>query len=732
MSLALAKNTEKDLWTILEQMSLRDKIGQLRQVDGSGGRSDSSLLEAIREGRVGSIINVVDPVVVNELQQIALEESPCGIPLVFARDVIHGFKTIFPIPLGQAATWNTNLAKEAARLAASEAYAAGIRWTFAPMIDVSRDPRWGRIAESFGEDPFLNAVFGRALIEGFQGEDLAALGSIAACAKHFVGYGDSEAGIDYSSTNVSEFELRNVHLEPFREAVMAGVASVMSSLSDVDGIPATAHKELIRGVLRDEWGFAGLVVSDWDSIKQLSVHGITSDDKEAAYQAAEARIDIEMTSDMYEKHLEDLVCAGEISGDAVDAMVMSVLTLKQNLGLFNAPYTPRDYKLGASKAEINDCAHHQASESFVLLKNRDAVLPLDQKSIDSVCLVGPMADQPQEQLGTWVFDGDSGLSVTPLKAFQNSLHGDCEVVFEKGLETTRSSCGELAEVAVEKASRSDVVVAIIGEEAILSGEAHCRANINLPGDQVELVRRLKATGKTVIVVILSGRPLTIGNLLPHADAVLFALHPGTMTGPAISDLIFGKAAPSGKLPFTLPKSVGQIPIYYSKKNGGRPATHDSIMSIDDIPAGAEQTSFGMTAFHLDDGFEPLFPFGFGLSYTNFEYSDLTILSNELTQGGELEVSVRVGNVGLKDAYEVVQLYVRDRVGSITRPVRELKAFEKILIPAGQDRDVRFSLSRADVSFYRRCREYGVEPGAFDLWVGGSSLADLHVAFEIDA
>ncbi|WP_306253256.1 glycoside hydrolase family 3 N-terminal domain-containing protein [Parvularcula sp. IMCC14364] len=732
MSVALEKNRGKDLWATLQKMSLRDKIGQLRQVDGSGGRSDASLLEAIRHGRVGSVINVVDPDLVNELQEIALHESPAGVPLVFARDVIHGFKTIFPIPLGQAATWDTDLAREAAHLAALEAYAVGIRWTFAPMIDVSRDPRWGRIAESFGEDPLLNALFGRAMIDGFQGNDLSAEGSIAACAKHFVGYGDSEAGIDYGSTNVSEFELRNVHLEPFRAAVAAGVASVMSSLSDVDGIPATAHRDLIRGVLRDEWGFAGLVVSDWDSVKQLSVHGITSDDKESAYQAAEARIDVEMTSDTYENHLADLVSSGQIGIEAVDSMAMSVLKFKKNLGLFDRPYTPKNYKSGISEAEIKDCARRQASESFILLKNSDSVLPLNQKKLSSICLVGPMADQDREQLGTWVFDGDPARSETPLKAFQDLLQPDCEVLFEKGLATTRSSCAELADFAVEKAQHADAVVAIIGEEAILSGEAHCRANIDLPGEQVELIRRLKATGKTIIVVILSGRPLTIGDLLPHADAVLFALHPGTMTGPAICDLLFGHKAPSGKLPFTLPKSVGQVPIYYSKKNGGRPATHDSIMSIDDIPAGAEQTSFGMTAFHLDDGFEPLFPFGFGLSYTEFTYSDLHILSNELSRGGELHVSVCVRNTGLQDAFEVVQLYTRDRVGSVTRPVKELKAFNRVLVRSGEAQTMRFSLSREDLSFYRRCREYGVEAGEFDLWVGGSSQADLHVTFEIDA
>lgn len=665
---------ERRIETLLATMTLEEKIGQLHQVDATGDEIPDTLKDAIRAGRIGAVINQTNPSAANELQRIAAEESAHGIPLLIGRDVIHGFETVTPIPLGQAASWNPELVKKAARLAAEEAARRGVNWTFAPMIDISRDPRWGRIAESFGEDPYLTSKLGVAMIEGFQGDDLSDPQAIAACAKHFAGYGASESGRDYNTTNIPENELRNVYLPPFKAAVDAGVATLMSSFSDIDGIPATANEFLMRQVLRDEWGFDGFVVSDWDSIRQLSVHGLTDNDKAAAYEAASAGVDMEMAGDAYASHLASLVKEGKISPAQIDKMVENVLRTKVRLGLFDQPYVVATTKTGLN--ESRNIAKQAALESVVLLKNDNNVLPLHTESINSVAIIGPMANAPYEQLGTWVFDGAAELSVTPKQAIESFAGDAVDIHYAEGMPSSRSHRKDLFEEAISAGQKSDVILLFLGEEAILSGEAHSRANIDLPGDQARLVRALKETGKPIIVVILAGRPLTLSNIVDQADAILFAWHPGVMAGPALCDLIFGLQSPSGKLPVSFPKVVGQVPVYYNHKNTGRPPTPDDVVHIDDIEIGAKQTSLGMTAFHLDAGYEPLFPFGFGLSYTKFAYAQLMLNSRTIKPTETLRISVKVENCGAIAGEEIVQLYIRDLVGSVTRPVKELKGFKK--------------------------------------------------------
>jgi beta-glucosidase len=624
--------------SLLAQMTVAEKIGQMTQLNASGPDPVENLGERLRSGRLGSILNLADVEVVNELQRIAVEESRLGIPLLVGRDVIHGFATVMPLPIGQAASFNPDIARDGARIAALEAASAGVNWTFAPMIDISRDPRWGRIAESYGEDPYLTSVMGAATIEGFQGDDLAAEGTIAACAKHFAGYGAAEAGRDYAATYIPENELRNVYLTPFKAAADAGVATFMTSFSDLNGVPATGNDFLLRQVLRDEWGYDGFVVSDWDSIRQLQVHGLTENDRESAYAAVTAGVDMEMQGDAYINHLEPLLNDGmiDIAGISEEALAT---------------------------------AKRAALQSVVMLQNKNDALPLAADRLESVAVIGPLADEPYEQLGTWVFDGDPGLSITPLVAIRQLLGDEVTVRYVKAMDTSRSAAGPAFDDAVEAAVAADVALLFLGEESILSGEAHSRADISLPGDQAELVRRVRAAGRPVIAVILAGRPLTLANIVDEVDAILFAWHPGTMGGPAIADLLFGVESPSGKLPATFPRMVGQVPIYYAHGNTGKPATPGRAMMIDDIPVGAAQTSVGNVSYHLDAGSTPLFAFGHGLSYAEFRYDNVAVSADEIAIGDTIVVSANLTNAGNVAAEEVVQLYVRDLAGSVTRPVR---------------------------------------------------------------
>jgi beta-glucosidase len=723
---------EQRVQALLAEMSLDEKVGQMCLTNVGESCDLDDLGARVRAGQVGAVLNVVDVELVNELQRIGVEESRLGVPLLVGRDVIHGFRTIMPIPLGQAATWSPEIVERAARVSAREAASVGVNWAFAPMIDIARDPRWGRIAESFGEDPHLASVLGVAMLRGLQGSDLSRPDAIAACAKHFAGYGAVEAGRDYATVNLPENELRNVHLRPFEAAVEAGVATLMTSFSDMDGIPATANPHLLRRILRTEWQFRGFVVSDWDSVRQLAVHGLTSCDRDSAHEAAAAGVDMEMHGDAYARHLAQLVQHGDLGIDLIDAAVALILRLKFRLGLFDRPYTDSGRYAPLGDQEALSVSREAALHSVVMLRNERDCLPLTRRALRSLAVIGPLAEAPHDQLGTWVFDGDAGMSVTPLRALRDMLGSDVDVRFQKALATSR--CRDTADFddAVRVASQCDVTVLFLGEEAILSGEAHCRADIGLPGAQVELVSRIRRLGKPLVAIVLAGRPLTLTDIVDQVDALLFAWHPGSMSGPAIADLLFGVESPSGKLPVTFPKMVGQVPIYYNHKNTGKPPSPDTVVHIDDIDANARQLSLGMTSFHLDAGYTPLFPFGHGLSYGCFEYANIRVDRTTVRPGESLTVSAEVRNAGRRAAEEVVQLYVRDLVGQLTRPVRELKGFRRVHLEPGASATIEFTLETQALAYYGRDGTPVLEPGEFHVWIGGSSDAALRSAFRIEA
>lgn len=715
---------------LLARMTLAEKLGQMSQMNAGEGKIPAELRQAIKDGRVGSLLNEVHVETVNELQRIVVQESRLGIPLLMGRDVIHGFKTILPIPLGQAASWNPALVQRGAHVAALEAASTGVNWTFAPMVDIARDPRWGRIAESFGEDPYLTSAFAVASVRGFQGDDLAARGSIAACAKHFAGYGASESGRDYNFAGIPEIELRNVHLPPFKAAVDAGVATLMASFSDLNGVPASGNRFLMTTVLRDEWRFNGFVLSDWESIAQLKTHGFAADDKAAAFEAANAGIGMEMVSTTFRDRLPLLIAEGRISVRQVDAAVRQILRLKSSLGLFERPYTdPASYPAVGNQQHLL-VARQLAVQSLVLLQNRRDVLPLKKSSLRSLAVIGPLADDGYEQLGTWIFDADQKLSQTPLRAIGDAVGDRVKLRYVRAMETSRSRTTNEFGAALAAARSSDAVIVFLGEESILSGEAHSRADINLPGNQMQLLQVLRRAGKPLIVVILAGRPLTLAGIVDEVDAILYAWHPGSMGGPAIADVLFGVESPSGKLPVTFPRMVGQVPIYYASRNTGKPAGPNAYTPMDEIKVRSRQTDTGLGSHHLDAGYTPLFPFGYGLSYSKFSYADIAVSSLRVRPGEVVVVSATVKNVGALEAEEVAQLYVRDRVGSVTRPQRELKSFQRLRLRPGESRKVSFDIAPADLAFYGRDLRLATEPGDFDVWIGGSSTAELQAEFTI--
>ena len=721
---------ETKVQDLLSQMGLDEKIGQMSQLQGGGGWVPESLAESLRSSRVGSILNEVNLDVINEMQRICVEESRLGIPLLIGRDVIHGFKTIFPIPLGQASSWDPSLIEAGAKVSAEESSSQGVNWTFAPMIDITRDPRWGRIAESLGEDPYLCGKLGVAMVKGFQGENLSADGTIAACAKHFAGYGAAEGGRDYNTANIPENEMRNVHLRPFKDLADNGVASFMSAFCDLNGTPATGNRWLMNDLLRKEWGYENVVVSDWESVVEMSVHGFTHDDEEAAYHALMSGIDMEMASTSYRDHAEKLVSEDKITLEQIDTMVTRILTLKFRLGLFENPYCDaKNFPELLNKSNLK-IAKQSAVKSCVLLKNENNVLPIDQSTLKSLAIIGPLADDDYEQLGTWIFDGEAQHSVTCKSAIEELIGRTVEINYVKGLETTRSNNQDEFEQAILAAENSDLSIVVVGEESFMSGEAHSRANIDLPGYQKELIEVLAEIGKPIVLVVMAGRPLTLTNVIDKVDAILYAWHPGTMGGPAIADLLFGIESPSGKLPVTFPRAVGQIPIFYSHKNTGRPATDHTVVDMNDVPARAAQTSLGMTSFHLDAGYKPLFPFGFGLSYGNFKYVKITTSHSRIALGETIDIFADVINTGEREAEEVVQLYVRDLVGSVTRPIKELKGFRRICLKPGKRERVSFTLHTDELAFYNQEMELVTEPGKFHVWIGGDSDAELWADFEI--
>ncbi len=717
---------EKRVEAILTKMTLEEKIGQMNQISSYGNIEDMRAL--IKKGEVGSILNEVDPIRINALQHVAMEESRLGIPLLMARDVIHGFKTIFPIPLGQAASFDPQVAHDGARVAAVEASSVGIRWTFAPMIDIARDPRWGRIAEGCGEDTYLTSVMGVAMVRGFQNDSLNSPTSIAACAKHFVGYGAAEGGRDYNSTFIPERRLRQVYLPPFEAAANAGVATFMTSFNDNDGVPSTGNAFILKQVLRKEWGFDGFVVTDWASTTEMIEHGFAADAHEAAMKAVNAGVNMEMVSYSFIKELPGLIKDGKVKESTIDDAVRNILRVKFRLGLFDNPYVDEKKPSVLYAPSHLEAAKQAAVESAILLKNDKQVLPL-QASVKSVAIVGPMADAPYEQMGTWVFDGDKTHTVTPLTAIKQLVGDKVQVIYEPGLTYSRETNQTGVAKAVAAASRADVILAFVGEEAILSGEAHCLADLNLQGDQSALIAALAKTGKPVVTVVMAGRPLTIGKEVEQSAAVLYSFHPGTMGGPALADLLWGKAVPSGKTPVTFPKEVGQIPIYYAHNNTGRPATRDEVL-LKDIPINAGQTSNGCRSYYLDAGFEPLFPFGYGLSYTTFKYSNVKLSSTSLKDDDVLKVTFDLENTGKYEATEVAQLYVRDKVGSVTRPVKELKRFTRISLKPGEKKNVTFELPVSELAFWDIDMNKIVEPGDFSLWVAPDSQSGEEISFKV--
>lgn len=725
LNLAAKDNIEGHIEKIISQMSLREKVGQMNQLQAR--KPDSKLYEQVKSGEVGSILNAEDPKVLNELQRIAVEESRHGIPLIFARDVIHGFKTIFPIPLGQAASFNPQLVEKGARIAATEASENGIRWTFAPMMDVSRDARWGRIAESFGEDTYLTEVMGMAMVKGFQGNDLSNPSSIAACGKHFVAYGAVEGGRDYNSTNIPERQLRNTYLSPFERSIKElGCASVMTSFNANDGIPPSGDKYLLTDILRNEWGFEGVVVSDWNSVQEMINHGYATDRKDAAYKAVDAGLDIEMVSGCYLTYVEELVSEGKSSVATIDNIVRNILRLKFRLGLFDNPYADLEAPRTIYSAAHLDAAKQAAIESFVLLKNDKETLPISEK-VKTIAIIGPLADAPHEQMGTWCFDGDKNHTVTPLKALREQFGDKVNFIYEPTLAFSRDMSKANFKQALDAAQKADVVLVFLGEESILSGEAHCLVDIKLQGMQSELLAELQKANKPIVTIIMAGRPLTIEKEVELSDALLYAWHPGTMGGPAIADVLFGKANPSGKLPVTFPKHVGQIPIYYNHNKIGRPASKRETL-LNDIPLEAKQSSLGTSSYYLDAGFDALFDFGYGLSYTTFEYGDLTLSKQELSESDVLRVTFSLKNIGKYDGDEVVQLYITDHFGSIARPVKELKDFQRVKLKSGESKNVVFELPITRLAFWGKDMARGVEAGKFSVQVGGNSVNGNKVEF----
>lgn len=711
---------------LLAEMTLEEKVGQMWQANLGATTVDESFEALVAQGAVGSVINAIGREAVETLQRIATQRSRLGIPLLICRDVIHGFRTVFPLPLAQAAGFDEDLVARCAEAAAAEAAAAGIHMTFAPMLDIGRDPRWGRVAEGFGEDPVLAGRLGAAMVRGLQAGLGSARGGVAACIKHFAAYGAVEGGRDYAPAVCSRTDLFDVHLPPFRAAIEAGARCVMASFSEFEGVPATADPWLLGHVLREVLGFDGVVMSDWDAVRQLCVHGVAADEREAALLAIRAGIDIEMFGDAFHRHLPDLVRDGQVPESRIDESVRRILRLKEWLGLFEAPVPPPPSPPPPPLALCREAAER----SFVLLRNEGDTLPLVRDGLQTVAVVGPLADAPREQLGTWIFDGDPALSVTPLAALREMLEPRGRVLFEPALQHSRASGIRDCEALRKCCHEADVVVLVLGEEAILSGEAHCRADITLPGSQDLLVRYARQQAQRLIGVVLAGRPLVLTPLLDQFDALLYAAHPGTMTGPALARILFGEAEPGGRLPASMPRAVGQIPINYARKNTGTPPLPETTVLMQDVPVGAGQDSFGMTSYHMDVGPDPAYPFGFGLGYGSVAYEALRLSSRRITAGQSLRIEVEVANRGKRATTEVVQLYIRDSVASCTRPVRELRDFARVHLAPGERRSLAFELDEAALAFCGRREQPVAEPGRFDLWVGPDATGGLHDWFEL--
>ena len=696
-------------------MTLEEKLGQLQQLDGEGnGNFRPEHVELVRKGLLGSTLNVRGAQRTNQLQRVAMNESRLKIPLLFGFDVIHGYRTIFPIPLAEASSWDPALAERSAAVAAQEANNAGLRWTFAPMVDIARDPRWGRITEGAGEDPFLGAAFARARVRGFQGNDYSAADRVLACAKHWVAYGDAEGGRDYNTTDVSENTLREIYFPPFKAAVDAGVATLMSSFNAINGVPASANRFTLTKVLREEWKFDGFVVSDYTSVRELINHGTAANEEEAAAAALNAGVDMEMVSRSYNQFGPQLLKQNKLSSATIDEAVRRILRIKVRLGLFERPYTDEAREATSLlRAESIRLAREIAGRSMVLLKNDRETLPLN-KNVGSIAVIGPLADDRRAPLGWWAGDGKEENTVTPLAGIKTKVSPQTKVVYAKGCDVVGDSTAGFQE-AVNLAKASDVAVVFVGEIHEMVGEAASRSTLDLPGRQMELVQAIHATGKPTIVVLVNGRPLSIGWIVNNVPAILESWMGGTESGNAIADILFGDVNPSAKLPVTFPRTVGQVPIHYNHMNTGRPP----------------EAQNRYTSKYYDVPWTPLFPFGYGLSYTMFKVSNLQLSAPRISANGKLTVSAEVENTGRRPGDEVVQLYIRDLVASMTRPVKELKGFQRVSLRPGEKRRVEFVLGPEHLGFWNREMRYVVEPGEFRVMVGANSVDVVEAKFNVN-
>ncbi len=710
---AQKKSIDQKVDSVLKLMTLEEKIGQMNQYSSDFAATgpitkDGDKQNQIRKGMIGSFLNVTGAERTRALQQMAMQ-SRMKIPLLFGQDVIHGYRTTFPIPLAEAASWDLPSIELSARIAATEATAVGIHWIFAPMVDISRDPRWGRVMEGAGEDPYLGSAIAKARVNGFQGKGFGNTDAVMACVKHFAAYGAAVGGRDYNSVDMSLRQLHEIYLPPFKAALDAGAATFMNSFNDLNGIPATGNTYLQRDILKKQWNFKGFVVSDWGSVGEMINHGYAKDNANAAMLASNAGSDMDMESRSYIQHLAKLVKEGKVKITVIDDAVRRILKKKFEMGLFDDPYkycsTVKENEQWNNQTHIN-AAKDIAKKSIVLLKNEKQLLPISKKT-KTIALIGPLVKTVKEHLGFWSFDwnDDTARITTLYDAVQKKLEADAKLLYAKGCNINDNNTNGFAE-AVAAANQSDIAIIYVGEERAMSGEAKSKSNLHLPGVQEELIKAVMATGKPVVVLIGAGRPLIFNWTAANVPAILYTWWLGTKAGDAIADVLFGDCNPSGKLPMSFPRTEGQIPVYYNYYNTGRPAANDSDVNY--------------VSAYLDLPNSPQYPFGYGLSYTSFSYGDI-ILSKKLMKGNETIVaSVEVTNTGSYDGEEVVQLYIRDRVASVVRPVKELKGFQKIMLKKGEAKQIQFSLSANELKFYNDRLQYIIEPGEFDVMIGGNS------------
>lgn len=708
---AAQKPVSQRVDSLMKLMTLEEKMYQLHQLTGNWEATGPAVHEAdkldqIKAGKVGSMLNVHMVARAKEIQSLALQ-SPRKIPLLFGLDVIHGYKTVFPLPLAEAASWDLAMIEKASRIAGTEAAASGVHWTFAPMVDISRDARWGRVMEGAGEDPFLGSKIATARVKGFQGRGIGDTSSVMACAKHFAAYGAAIAGRDYNTVDISKQTLHDVYLPPFKAAVDAGVATFMNAFNEINGVPATAHPYVLRDVLKKAWGFKGFVVSDWDSIWEMIRHGYVANNKDAAEKAILAGNDMDMESRAYRDHLVTLVKEGKVPIRVVDEAVRRILTKKFELGLFEDPY--RFMNEDRQRLAWNNPAHkaaalQMAERSIVLLKNEGGLLPL-KTSYKKIALIGPLAHAKQDMQGFWCVTPDSTAVTTIYEAMQNEFRGKAEILYARGCEVRDSTHNGFAE-ALAAAGGSDVIVVAVGEKWDMSGEAKSRADIGLPGVQEEMIKALHTTGKPMVVLVASGRPLIFNWTAEHVPAIVNTWLLGDAAGPAIVNVLTGKYNPSGKLPMTFPHHMGQLPLYYAQKPTGRPSVNENRH---------------YTSAYIDMTNRPQYAFGHGLSYTTFSYSNFTLSDTVSTGGKPVTASVTITNSGALPGEEVVQLYIHDKVASVTRPVKELKGFEKISLRPGESKTVRFTLDNSVLQFYNEgLDKWVVEPGEFTIMIGSAS------------